>query len=367
MPRCRISSAARRTAIRRSSPPSREAVVPGWMQVMAQQQPQPPPPQQQQQWRYFGRKPVPEVVEEERVWVPPPPRYAVVEHGDAYRKAMEGLHGQQLSLAQRYGEGRDDPDYDPFLEEELEEIRRMREEEDEAAAEDDGLEEEELEEEEEESKMIAGGKEDNDRRNAADDEEEADLEEEEEEGENDMDALWKINKKIYNKDGSLRRNKSELAVLRAGAPAGGVVAIIQLPCSQYKVTTDDLLIVNKLLPTEKWSVGSRHTLRDEDVLLLTSSGLTLVGMPHVPGAEVDVLVEEITQDARVIIFKSKQRTRSQRKRGFRRQVTMLRILDIRYPAKYADHAHARRPDPAPLVNPKSKRAIIDYTAKVAAS
>jgi len=305
-----------------------------------------------QQVRFFGRKPIEPV--EEIVYEPPPPRFAVVEHGDAYKKSLNGLHGQQIALAQLEGEGKDDPDYDPFLEEELEEIRLMREMEAANAEGEDTMDgddttaaEEEEEEEDEEGDLQHG--------------------ESEEADENDTRALWRISRKIYNNDGSLKRNQSEIAILRAGAPAGGYFAIIALPGSQYKVTTDDQLIVNKLLPTSKWSVGSVHTLKDEDVLLLSSSSLTLVGMPYVPGGEVDVMVEEITQDAHVIVFKKRRRKNSKRKKGFRRDVSCLRILDIRFPEPYANHEHLLRPDPAPLVvNRKQPHAIIEYTSKMMA-
>ena len=258
----------------------------------------------------------------EEIVEPPPPRFAVVQHGDAYSKAMQGLHGQQLALAQKEGEGKDDPDYDPFLEEELEEMRRKQESEEaekvDAAASNEEVEEEDGEAEDDDDDEQFSRKEE------AENQKERDLE-------NDTSALWRINQKVYNNDGSLKRNKSELAILRAGAPAGGKVAIVKLSYSQYKVTTEDVVIVNKLMPTSTYSVGSIHTLKDEDVLLLTSSSLTLVGMPYVPGAEVDFMVEEITQDARVIAFKKRRRKNSKRKKGFRRDVTMLRILDIRYP------------------------------------
>jgi hypothetical protein len=41
----------------------------------------------------------------------------------------------------------------------------------------------------------------------------------------------------------LRRAKSELAKFRAGAPPGGMIAVIELAASKYKVTIDDVLIV----------------------------------------------------------------------------------------------------------------------------
>lgn len=233
-------------------------------------------------------------------------RFAAVDHSDAYELSMKGLHGQQLALASIEGDGKDDPPFDPFLEEELEEERLRRE---------GGIEEAEYVDLEGD-----GGDEDED-----EDEDDGDL------------------KAVYNNDGSLRRKKSELATLRAGAPAGGMIAIVELAGSQHKVTTDDVLIVNRLSPIDTFKVGSIHTLKD--VMLVSSSHLTLVGQPYVSGAEIDVMVEEISKDAKVIIFKRRRRKNYRKKNGFRRDVTMLRVLDIRTPEAYADHEHVERPEP----------------------
>jgi len=61
---------------------------------------------------------------------------------------------------------------------------------------------------------------------------------------------------------------------------------------------------------------------------------TLVGLPYVKGAEVEVMVEEITRDKTVDVFKKRRRKNSRRKNGFRREVTFLRILGIRFPEKF---------------------------------
>jgi large subunit ribosomal protein L21 len=264
-----------------------------------------------------------------------------VQHGDAYQKAMQGLHGQQLKLALLEGEGKDDPDFDPFLEEELEEARLIAE---------------ELERKNGTAEA-AGDKEEKDDEEE-DDEEEEDSEEEDSD-DNDEDDIdtnrQSIDRARYNNDGSLKRNKSETAILRAGAPAGGTVAVIALAGSQHKVTTDDILIVNRLKPTSTYAVGSVHTL--QDVLLVSSSALTLVGMPTVQGANVDVMVEEITRDQKVVIFKRRRRKHSKRKTGFRRDVTMLRVLDIRFPEPYGTHEHTERPEPAELVHHRRATGI----------
>jgi large subunit ribosomal protein L21 len=232
--------------------------------------------------------------------------FAAVDHSYAYESSMQGLHGQQLANAALEGEGKDDPDFDPFIEEEREEERL---------------------------KQLGGMEEAEYVDNTGDE----DSEEDDDDGE---EVNWKS---VYNNDGSLRRKKSEFATLRAGAPAGGMVAIIELAGSQHKVTTDDVLIVNRLSPIDTFKVGSIHKLKD--VMLVSSSHLTLVGQPYIAGAEVEVMVEEVTKDAKVIIFKRRRRKNYRKKNGFRRDVTMLRILDIRPPEAYADHAHVERPEP----------------------
>ena len=243
-------------------------------------------------------------------------RYAVIDHSEAYEAAMQGQHGEQLALARQEGAGKDDLPFDPFLEEEL------------AALEiDDQL--------------------DNDSEEYEDDVIEAEF------YEDDEDEI----ESRYNRDGSVRRGKSALATLKAGFPAGGLFAVIQVGGSQHKVTTDDLIVVNRLKPVEKYKIGSIHTLTD--VMLVGSSHKTLVGLPTVTGAEVDVMVEEITRDKKVIIFKKRRRKHSQRKNGFRRDVTLLRVLDVRMPDEHKDHYHVGRD----IVDELDERSEVQTSAR----
>lgn len=225
-------------------------------------------------------------------------RYAVVDHSEAYEASMRGPHGKQLELAQIDGLGKDDAPFNPFWDEE------------------EGDEFSEYDEE-----VV--------------DEEEDDDEEQEEKDDGTGSP--------YNNDGSLRWKKSQVATFRAGAPAGGTFAIVELAGSQHKVTTDDVLIVNLLKPVDHYKVGSVHTLRN--VMMVGSSHQTVVGMPYVKGAEVDVMVEEITQDQKVVVFKRRRRKNYRRKKGHRRDVTLLRIMDVRTPQEVGDHEHVQRENP----------------------
>ena len=267
------------------------------------------------------------------------PRYAAVDHGKAYEEALASMHGKQLELARMEGFGKDDPPFDPFaMEDEIDSlldqaIREASPDEDVGA---EGAEESTTPVDKLPEDVV--GEEDD---GAFDVSDEVDDIGDDYGDEAESPGL----STMYNNDGSLRRKPSQLATLRAGYPSGGLFAVLSLAGSQYKVTTDDVLIVNLLKPVDKFKVGSIHTLKNEDVLLLSSSHYTLVGMPFVQGAEVDVLVEEITKDAKVIVFKKRRRKNSKRKNGFRRDVTMLRILDIRPPEAYSDKYYTPRIDP----------------------
>lgn len=250
---------------------------------------------------------------------PPPCRsYAIVNHKEAYEEAMSGRHGKQLALAYQEGVGADDPEPD-YFELFFPKNEKNLNEETQAAIE-EGLDKD---------------NDDGDDKDDDDDIEEQTLEEfeEDEEEESDYKQFLNYAKEIkYNKDGSLQRPKSELIAYAAGYPAGGQFAIINPSGNnQFKVCVDDVVICNKLKPTDFWEVGSYHTLTNEQVLLMGNSDKTLIGMPGIKGGEVDVLVEEITHDKTILAFKKRRRKNSRRKNGFRREVTFLRVLDIRLP------------------------------------
>jgi len=241
---------------------------------------------------------------------PPKSAYVAVDHANAYEAAMRGPHGKQLALAKLEGTGKDELPFDPFSEE----LSAIDFEDEDDIDGDDSL----VEAEYDDKDAIGDFEDDND-------EDDDDYEEDD---------------SPYNPDGSIRRKKSVLATLRAGFPSGGQFAVVELGGAQYKVTPDDTIVVNRLQPVEKYKIGSVHTLTD--VMLVGSSHLTLVGVPFVKGAEVDVMVEEITRDAKVVVFKKRRRKNSQRRNGFRRDVTLLRVLDVRMPSEYRNHSHIGR-------------------------
>ena len=64
--------------------------------------------------------------------------------------------------------------------------------------------------------------------------------------------------------------------------------------------------------------------------MVGSRATTYVGHPYVAGAQVMAAVGEMTKDKKVLAFKMRRRKNSRRLRGFRRQVTILRVTGITY-------------------------------------
>lgn len=100
-------------------------------------------------------------------------------------------------------------------------------------------------------------------------------------------------------------------------------AVVALSGTQYKVCPDDTIVVDKM---DGVDIGDQIDIKD--VLLVGSKKATMVGHPFVVGSKVLASVEEMAKDKKVITFKTRRRKASKRMRGFRRQITVLRIDDI---------------------------------------
>jgi large subunit ribosomal protein L21 len=64
---------------------------------------------------------------------------------------------------------------------------------------------------------------------------------------------------------------------------------------------------------------------------------TVIGRPTVAGALVKASVEELTKDKKTLTLKFRRRKNSKRQRGFRRDVAILRVLDIVAPEDAKEH------------------------------
>ena len=99
-------------------------------------------------------------------------------------------------------------------------------------------------------------------------------------------------------------------------------AVIKTGGKQYKVTKDDIIIVEKLEAETGNKVSFDH------VLITSNDGAVKVGEPTVKGASVEAEVIEQRKAAKVLVFKKKRRQTYRRKRGHRQNETVVKITSI---------------------------------------
>jgi large subunit ribosomal protein L21 len=114
-------------------------------------------------------------------------------------------------------------------------------------------------------------------------------------------------------------------------------AVLKTGGKQYKVAQNDVLRVEKLAG----EAGS--TVEFDEVLMVGGDELT-IGAPRVEGAVVRAEVLEQTRGEKVISFKKRRRTHSsQRRRGHRQYLTVVRITEILAGGAAAATAKAEEP------------------------
>ena len=98
-------------------------------------------------------------------------------------------------------------------------------------------------------------------------------------------------------------------------------AVIKTGGKQYRVVPDDVLEVGKI----EGEVGSIVQLNE---VLVVGGDTPVLGVPTVAGASVAVEVLDHKRGPKVIAFKKRRRKNSRRKRGYRDEITVLRITEI---------------------------------------
>ena len=98
-------------------------------------------------------------------------------------------------------------------------------------------------------------------------------------------------------------------------------AVIKTGGKQYRVVPDDVLEVGKI----EGEVGTIIQLTE---VLVVGGDTPVLGVPTVAGASVAVEVLDHKRGPKVIAFKKRRRKNSRRKRGYRDEITVLRISEI---------------------------------------
>jgi large subunit ribosomal protein L21 len=113
-------------------------------------------------------------------------------------------------------------------------------------------------------------------------------------------------------------------------------AVIKTGGRQYRVVPNDVLEIGKI-------GGDVGTIVQLGEVLVVGGDTPVLGTPTVAGASVAAEVLDHKRGPKVIAFKKRRRKNSRRKRGYRDEITVLRITEI-----LTDNAK-------PTVGPRPKR------------
>jgi large subunit ribosomal protein L21 len=116
-------------------------------------------------------------------------------------------------------------------------------------------------------------------------------------------------------------------------------AVIKTGGRQYRVVPNDVLEIGKI-------AGDVGTIVQLGEVLVLGGDTPVLGLPTVAGASVAAEVLQHKRGPKVIAFKKRRRKNSRRKRGYRDEITVLRITEI-----LADNAK-------PSIGPRPKREKI---------
>lgn len=106
-------------------------------------------------------------------------------------------------------------------------------------------------------------------------------------------------------------------------------AVIETGGKQYRVELGSEIQVDRL------EARSGDDITLDRVLLVADGEATAVGRPVVDGATVSARVLGQDRGDKIVVFKYKQKTRRRVKKGFRAELTTLRISDIAFDGKSA--------------------------------
>jgi large subunit ribosomal protein L21 len=116
-------------------------------------------------------------------------------------------------------------------------------------------------------------------------------------------------------------------------------AVIKTGGRQYRVVPDDVLEIGKI-------AGDVGTIVQLGEVLVVGGDTPVLGAPTVAGASVAAEVLDHKRGAKVIAFKKRRRKNSRRKRGYRDEITVIRVTEILTDGK------------TPSVGPRLKKAKV---------
>ncbi len=102
-------------------------------------------------------------------------------------------------------------------------------------------------------------------------------------------------------------------------------AVIKTGGKQYKVSTGDKVVIEKLSDEQK--VGDKVVF--DKVLLVDNGKDTTIGMPFIKDASVEGKILEIAKKAKVVVIHYKQKSRYFKKNGHKQPYFEVEITSIK--------------------------------------
>ncbi len=99
-------------------------------------------------------------------------------------------------------------------------------------------------------------------------------------------------------------------------------AVIQTGGKQYKVSTSEILKIERLKDAEG------KTVEFKNVLFLNDDKTTEIGNPNIQGAKVEATILKNTKNKTILVFKKRRRKNSRKKYGHRQPISLIRITKI---------------------------------------
>ena len=99
-------------------------------------------------------------------------------------------------------------------------------------------------------------------------------------------------------------------------------AVIQTGGKQYKVSTSEILKIERLNDKEG------KTVEFKNVLFLNDDKTTEIGNPNIEGAKVEATILKNIKNKTILVFKKRRRKNSRKKYGHRQPVSLIRITKI---------------------------------------
>ncbi len=121
-------------------------------------------------------------------------------------------------------------------------------------------------------------------------------------------------------------------------------AVIKTGGRQYRVVPDDVIEIGKI----EGQVGTIVQLTD---VLVLGGDTPVLGAPTVAGASVAAELLQHKRGPKVIAFKKRRRKNSRRKRGYRDELSVIRVTEI-----LAD-------DAKPTIGPRPKREKVTQASE----